>query len=86
MIELQKGLIGIDKSSTERSCIKCGCTIDKNRYHLVLDDRKKKYFINNSNIKKVRIHFECFERLCKDLIETQNKLDEIKAELFAKHL
>ena len=85
MIELHKGFIGIDKSSTERVCIKCGCTINKSRYHLVLDDRKKKYFFQ-ANSRKIRIHFECFENLSKDLIETQNKLDEIKVELITKQL
>ena len=86
MIELQKGLVYVDKSSTERVCIKCATSIDKSRYHLVLDDKKKKYFISNPNTKKVRLHFECFEKLSKDLIEAQDKLDGIKAELIAKQI
>jgi len=86
MIELQKGLIYVDKSSTERTCIKCAEEITKERYHLILDDKKKKIFLNNPNTRKVRIHFDCFEKLTKDLVETQNKLDEIKAELMAKRI
>ena len=87
--------IDINHINLKCLCAKCDKDIKAGSYHLIIHlnfkyyGRDTKYF-SETKRKKVlgtlRLHFDCFEKMAKELINLNEELEKLKIDLVAKVL